>query len=44
MKLKAYLISSSEISDIVYRKGNGLGYCVEPYLKRRAMPSDPQIL
>lgn len=37
MKLKAYLISSSEISDIVYRKGNGLGYCVEPYLKRRAM-------
>lgn len=37
MKYKAYLISSSEISDIVYRKGNGLGYYVEPYLKRRAM-------
>lgn len=37
MKLKAYLLSSSEISDIVNRKGKGLGYYVEPYLKRRAM-------
>ena len=37
MKKKEYLISSSEISDIVYRNGKGLGYYVEPYLARRAM-------
>lgn len=34
---KEYLISSSEISDIVCRNGKGLGFYVEPYLKRRAI-------
>lgn len=37
LKKKEYLISSSEISDIVYRNGKGLGYYIEPYLVRRAM-------